>query len=326
MSDPRRLPQLHIGKVPIYGDLILAPMASYGDLPFRTLCGEMGSAFSFLPCVLDEGVLRNPRRTSGLVEFASEERPIALQLLGRQADTLVAAAEALMALRPDIMDLNAGCPARRVFYRGRGAALLQDPLQLGEFVRRLVAVLPVPVTCKIRLGWDDTTRNYLEVAHILEESGAAAISVHGRTKEQGYSGVADWRAIGEVVARVSVPVLANGDVRTVADIEAIKAQTGCAAVLIGRGAVGNPWILARRDLGDVPWSERLALIRRHLAAMQDYYGDTQGLMLFRKFVVKYVATLEGANALRPRLMEAQTAEALLALLEQGVEAASSAQV
>lgn len=323
MTKLQSAPTFRIGRVPVHGDLVLAPMASYGDLPFRTLCREMGSAFSFMPCVLDEGVLRNPRRTSGLVEFASEERPIALQLLGRQADTLVAAAQALMALRPDWIDLNAGCPARRVFYRGRGAALLQDPRQLGEFVRRLVAAVPVPVTCKIRLGWDDATRNYLEVAHILEGSGAAAISVHGRTKQQGYSGVADWRAIGEVAARVRVPVLANGDVRTVADIAAIKEQTGCAAVLIGRGAVGNPWIFSRRDLADVPWSERLALIRGHLAAMQDYYGDEQGLMLFRKFAVKYVATLEGANALRPRLMEAQTAATLLALLEEGVAATNA---
>jgi tRNA-dihydrouridine synthase B len=311
-------PTFRIGPVPIYGDLILAPMAGYGDLPFRALCREMGSALSYLPCVLDVGVSHNPGRTSGLVEFAPEERPVMLQLLSNDAGSLVAAAQALMALRPDIIDLNAGCPARRVFYRGRGAALLHDPALLGEFVRRLVAAVPVPVTAKIRLGWDDATRNYLEVAHILEESGAAAISVHGRTKEQGYSGVADWRAIGEVVARAHVPVLANGDVRTVADIAAIKAQTGCAAVLIGRGAIGNPWLFQRRDMADVPWDERVAMVRRHLAAMQDYYGDGKGLMLFRKHVVKYVLYVGGANALRPQLVNAETAEALLEALQRWI--------
>jgi nifR3 family TIM-barrel protein len=322
-SETGRLPSFSIGRVPIYGDLILAPMAGYGDLPTRALYREMGSAYSFAPCVLDDGVLRNPRGTSGLIEFVPEERPVALQLLGSDAPTLVGAARALMALRPDIIDLNAGCPARRVFYRGRGAALLQDPAQLGDFVRQLATALPVPVTVKIRLGWDDATRNYLEVAHILEESGAAAISVHGRTKEQGYSGVADWRAIGEVVARVRVPVLANGDVRTVADIDAIVAQTGCAGVLIGRGAVGNPWLFQRRDMADVSWTERVAMVRRHLAAMQDYYGDEKGLMLFRKHVAKYVQAVEGANELRPRLMEAQTAATLLALLEEGMAATSA---
>lgn len=309
-----RLPSFSIGRVPIYGDLALAPMAGYGDLPTRALYREMGSAYSFVPCVLDDGVLRNPRGTSGLVEFVPEERPVALQLLGNDAPTLVGAARALMALRPDIIDLNAGCPARRVFYRGRGAALLQDPAQLGDFVRQLATALPVPVTVKIRLGWDDASRNYAEVAHIVEESGAAAIAVHGRTKEQGYSGVADWRAIGEVVARVSVPVLANGDVRTVADIDAIMAQTGCAGVLIGRGAVGNPWLFQRRDVADVSWTERVAMVRRHLAAMQDYYGDEKGLMLFRKHVVKYVQAVEGANELRPQLVQALSADALLEAL------------
>ena len=299
-----------IGRVPIEGELILAPMAGYSDRPYRA----MGSALSYTSCILDEAVLQRSKRTETLVDFGAEERPVAIQMLSNDEHTLVEACLRLMALGPDLFDLNLGCPARHVSYRGRGAALLRAPERIGRMVTRLVKAVPVPVTAKIRLGWEQ--RNYLEVARILEDSGVAAIAVHGRTKAQSYAERADWGAIAEVRQAVRVPVLANGDVRTVADIAAIRAATGCAAVMIGRGAVGNPWIFQGRDITSVPYAERLAVIRRHLAAMLEYYGERVGLLLFRKHVVKYVQGLDGVGLLRHRLVACESPEALLRTLEE----------
>lgn len=304
-------PTFHIGSVPIYGDLILSPMVGYSDMPYRIICREMGSAMSYVPLILDDAVMHHSRRTRTMLSFDDSERPVALQLLGKDEEPLLAAGRELLRLEPNTIDLNLGCPTRKVVGRGRGAGLLEEPERAARLVDRLARELPVPVTAKIRLGPDDANRNYLTVARLLEESGVAAIAVHGRTREQGYSGRADWQAIAEVKAAVSVPVLANGDVRTVADIEAIKATTGCEAVLIGRGAVGNPWIFARRDIADVPVEERVSMVRRHLQAMLEFYGEPSGLRAFRKHVVRYVTSLEGANQMRQRLVLAETPEVLL---------------
>lgn len=309
------VPTLMIGPVPIYGDTILSPMAGYSDVPFRSICREMGSAMSYVPCVLDDAVIQSTTKDTERLDFRPEERPVAIQMLGKQENRLVQACLQLMAREPDIIDLNLGCPARRVASRGRGAALLRDPVKIGRLVSRLVQVLPVPVTAKIRLGWDDLSRNYVEIARILEGNGVAAIAVHGRTRAQGYDGKADWQAIKEIKRVVSVPVLANGDVRTVTDIADIKAATGCDAVLIGRGAIGNPWIFGRRDLVDVPFRERLVMVRRHLETMVRYYGEGTGLLRFRKHVVRYLRHIEGASTLRRHLVTAETPEDLLLMLE-----------
>jgi len=315
MRDHIPAPAFHIGTVPIWGDLILAPMTGYGDLPFRVICREMGSAMSYVPCILDEAVIYGSKLTAGLTAFSPLERPIAMQLLSKEENTLVEASRRIMALEPDLIDLNLGCPARHVSWRGRGAALLREPARIGTLASQLVRAVPVPVTAKMRLGWDDETRNYREVAHILEDSGVAAIAVHGRTKAQGFGGQADWRAIAEVKRKVRVPVLANGDVRTVEDIAAIREATGCDGVLIGRAAIGNPWNFQRRDVGSVPYLERLDLMRRHLAAMTAHYGEHIGLVLFRKHAVRYLHELEGAKALRHRLVTIETPAELLRLLE-----------
>lgn len=309
-------PAFYVGSVPVYGDVILAPMAGFSDLPFRALCREMGSAMSYSPCILDLTVLHRRVEDFSLMDFLASERPVVFQLIGAEEDELLAAAERLMERSPDIIDLNFGCPARRVVSGGRGAALLREPKRIGHIVRRLVEILPIPVTAKIRLGWDAHSKNYLEVARILEDSGAALIAVHGRTRAQQYSGKADWGAIGEVKRAVSIPVLANGDVRTPEDIEAVKSMTGCDGVMIGRGAIGNPWIFARRSIREVPYHERLAMIRRHALWMVHYYGARMGIILFRKHVVRYIQELHAAARLRPRLLGCEVAGDLFAALEQ----------
>jgi len=323
MAKSEAPPAFTIGHVAVHGKVILAPMSGYSDLPFRTICRRLGSAMSYTSCISDDAVIHDSAHVSScrfattatLARFLPWERPVAIQILGQDESLLVEAGLRLMELEPDLVDLNLGCPARRVCSGGRGAALLRDPAKIGRLVSRLVQVLPVPVTAKIRLGWDNQTRNYMDVARVLEDSGASAIGVHGRTRQQGYAGQADWQAIAEVKQAVGVPVLGNGDVRTVADIEAIQATTGCDGVLIGRAAIGNPWIFERRDLCDVPYEERLAMIRRHLAAMVDCYGQRHGLLRFRKHVVKYVRGLDGGPALRSKLVASETPEDLLRVLE-----------
>ena len=308
-------PTFCIGSVPVYGDAILAPMAGFSDLPFRAICREMGSAMSYSACITDVAVVHGGERTSQISDFLEAERPVALQLLGCREHELLAAAEKLMEQGPDIIDINMGCPARRVVSGGRGSALLSELSLAGRLIRRLVDRLPVPVTAKIRLGWDAQSRNYLDVARLLEDSGVALIAVHGRTRAQQYSGQADWSAIAEVKQAVSVPVLANGDVRTVEDIDRIITVTGCEGAMIGRGAIGNPWLFARRSVADVLWPERLALIRRHALWMVHYYGERLGVVLFRKHVVKYVQGLPSAAQVRPALLACESVGDLFATLE-----------
>lgn len=310
-----RDPAFYIGPVPIYGDLILAPMAGYSDAPFRRLCRAMGSAISYTGCIPDDAVMAKGRRNRMLTDFHQDERPVAMQLLANEEERLVRAARKVLPLRPDLIDLNLGCPARKVVSGGRGSALLCDPPLIGRLVSALTTSLDLPITAKIRLGWTETTRNYVEVARILQESGVAAIAVHGRTRSQQYSGAADWEAIAEVKARAKVPVFANGDVRTVEDIETIRRMTGCEAVMIGRGAIGNPWIFRRVAIEKLSLAERLPVMESHLREMTAYYGEPLGVVLFRKHVVRYIQHLDGAAALRPRLIAATEAEQLLDILK-----------
>jgi len=270
---------------------------------------------SYTPCVNDEAIFYGAKRALRIVDFAQDEHPIAVQLLSKDERYLLPAAQKMIDLGCDIIDLNMGCPTRRVVGGGRGAALLRDLSTVERLVRTLVEQVEVPITAKIRLGWDAQSRNYLQVAELLESCGISAIAVHGRTRAQKYSGTADWEAIAEIKAHVSIPVLGNGDVRSVADIERIQRITGCDAVLIGRAAIGNPWIFSRRSIESVSFDERLAMIRRHLRAMVAYYGEHHGVILFRKHVVKYVHGLPGTSALRPKLLAATSAKDVIAILE-----------
>ena len=315
MTEVTTEPTFLIGNVPIYGDAILSPMVGYSDAPFRGICREMGSAMSIVPCVLDEAVIYGAPRGTFEAGFRETERPVAIQMLSKDPERLRRACDMLMPSRPDMFDINLGCPARRVVFGGRGVALMRDPLAIARLVGPLVRALSVPVTAKIRLGWDDSSRNYVEVARVLEGGGVAAISVHGRTKVQGYGGTADWEAIAEVRASVKVPVLANGDVWRSADIEALKRATDCPAVLIGRGAIGNPWIFGRREIEDVTIDERVEMVRRHLGDMVSLYGPVDGVIRFRKHAIKYVRGLPDATLLRPKLVACDTTAQVIAVLE-----------
>jgi nifR3 family TIM-barrel protein len=315
-------PAFHVREIPVYGDLILSPMDGFSDLPFRSLCREFGSAMSYTEFTACEAIVRDVGQALRQLDFLPIEKPqMSFQIFDAHEDRIVDAAIKLESMGHlhvgggGIVDLNMGCSVSGVSGRGAGAGLLREPAKIGRIFARMSKAISAPVTGKIRLGWDQSTRNYCTVAKILEDNGAALIAVHGRTKEQAYKGTADWDAIAEVKQAVRVPVLGNGDVKTVADIGRIKKHTGCDGVMIGRAAIGNPWIFARKDREAVTLHDTVALMRRHLQAMLGYYGE-RGLILFRKHAVRYIHAVAGAAALRHALVTAETPQRFLDLLEQ----------
>jgi nifR3 family TIM-barrel protein len=311
----RKKPAFQVGRIPVYGDLILSPMAGFSDKPYRLICREFGSAMSYTEFVSADGLLHANQRVRQMLAFDPTERPMVFQIFGSNEEVLEEAARRIEPLGPDIIDINMGCSARKVSQRGSGAGLLKDPSKIGRIFARLNRALSIPVTGKIRLGWDDDSLNYLEVAKILEENGAALIAVHGRTREQAYRGQANWDAIAEIKQAVSIPVIGNGDVRTVADIERIKQHTSCDGVMVGRAAIGNPWIFQQKDIDQVTLAEKARLIYRHLDLMLDFYGEERGLVLFRKHVVKYVRGLSHMARIKQQLITCTRPEEFVALMK-----------
>ena len=221
--------------------------------------------------------------------FKPEERPVVYQIFDNDPENLLQAALRLREQGPDILDVNLGCSARTVSGRGAGAGLLRDPCKIAGIFQKLTQALDIPVTAKMRLGWDETSLNYRLVARVIEENGGALIAVHGRTRAQGMQGEADWDAIAEVVQEVSIPVIGNGDVHNVADVDRLKARTGCVAVMIGRSALGNPWIFHRMDRDQVPLDEVRRLALDHLSRMLVFWGPRLGPVQFRKYLVRYLS-------------------------------------
>ena len=315
---PAQLAQtgFHIGSIPVYGEAILAPMDGFSDLPFRSLCRSFGSALSYTPFVNAMEVLARHPRLERLLEFDEAERPVVYQLFDSDEDRLLRAAQAVLARHPDVLDINMGCSVRCVSGRGAGAGLLRDPRKIARLIATLSRALPVPVTAKIRLGWDAGSRNFLDVARAVAENGGALIAIHARTREQGYSGLADWDAIAAVKDAVNIPVVGNGDVQRPADIARMRRHTRCDAVMIGRGAIGNPWIFQGRERAQVPRSEFLATIRHHLQGMLDVYGPREGVILFRKHLTRYLAPLQPPGELRAAILAEVEPPRLVALLDQ----------
>lgn len=310
-------PVFWIRSIPVFGDAVLSPMDGYSDLPFRSICRELGSAMSYTEFVnVDELISRKPAvKAWQKLRYSPTERPMTFQIYGHDENRIVEAAIRLQDLGPDIIDINMGCYVKSVSERGAGSGMLCRPEMIRQVFSRLSAALKIPVTGKIRLGWDNNARNYKEVARILEESGAGLVAVHGRTRSQAYQGAADWDAIAEVKQHVGIPVIGNGDVRTVADIARMKAHTGCDGVMIGRAAIGNPWIFARKDREQVTLHDRLTLMRRHLALNLEFYGAQAGLLLFRKHSKHYILGAPEVEHLRIPLLTCSTVEEFDRLLE-----------
>ena len=305
----------YVRSVPVYGDRILSPMDGFSDLPFRAMCRELGSAMSYTEFINAIDVLQGNPHIEKKLEYLPEERPVVYQIFDNDPQRLLEAALRLQERGPDFIDINMGCSVNTVSGRGAGAGLLRSPEKIAQIFALLSRNLEVPVTGKIRLGWDDENRNYLEIARAIEENGGALIAVHGRTRAQRYGGWADWDAIAEIKASVSIPVIGNGDVRLAADIERMRAHTGCEAVMIGRGAIGNPWIFSGLDRYEVPADRVRATMLCHLERMLSFYEGDYGLVLFRKHASRYLSPLPLTRDQRKLLFTAERLDQFLKLLD-----------
>ena len=302
----------HIRDLPVYGDTILSPMAAYSDVPFRAICRQFGAALHYTEFVPTEALLGDPNPLWRRLDVhPAGEHPMVFQIFGNDAQQILRAAQRIESWGADIIDINMGCSVPKVSEKGAGVGMMRQPKLVADTFRLLSKHLRVPVTGKLRLGWDEASQNYLEIAKIMVDNGAALVALHGRTRSQKYRGKADWDAIARLKQLVNVPVLGNGDVRTVADIDRLKAYTGCDGVMIGRAALGNPWLLARQDREQLTFGEITAVIRQHLHEAISYYGTADGLQNINRHLKKYFSGL----ALKPFLRAFQTAETVPAFAE-----------
>lgn len=313
-------PDFFVGKIPIFGRLILSPMDGYSDLPFRSLTRRLGSAMSYTEFVNAIDVKFGHPHLDQRLTYQEHERPIVYQVFDDNVDRLVEAALRLREREPDIIDVNMGCSARNVSGRGAGAGLLQTPHKIETIFNRLSKALDIPVTGKIRLGWDESTQNYLDVARIIEQNGGQLIAVHGRTRQQGYGGQANWDAIAEVKQAVSVPVIGNGDVRTVADAHRLLDHTGCDGVMVGRATIGNPWIFSWFDREVVPPDLVRKTMMEHFESMLSFYGPEVGLLRFRKHASHYITPYRLSPEHRVRLLTSESPNEVVALLDELITA------
>ena len=313
--NPALDPNFFVREIPIYGDTLLAPMDGYSDWPFRSLCRELGSAVSYTEFVKVEKILSRSKEPAKRLYFTDVERPITFQIYGDDPDLILKAALIVQEWKPDIIDLNMGCPAKSIADRGAGVGMMMTPLKIARTFKRLTSALKVPVTGKIRLGWDKN-KNYKLIARIVEENGGSLIAFHGRTKEQRYSGNSDWDAIAEVKSAVKIPVIGSGDVRTVADIQRMKAYTGCDGVMIGRAALANPWIFSRLERDQVTPEQVQETVQKHLAKSVEFYGDEDGSRLFRKYAVQYLLLQTLTRETRKEILKPRPSGEFLELLNQ----------
>jgi nifR3 family TIM-barrel protein len=295
-------------------DLRLAPMAGVTNAPFRLVCREAGAGLLTSEEIDARALVEGNARTQVITRYLPEEHPIAFQLLGGDPDVLAEASRRLEAAGADAIDLNMGCPVSKIVAKGQGAALMRDPLRAAVIFRTLRKAVGVPFTIKIRSGWDERTVNAVEIARIAEGEGVDAITVHPRTRSQQYTGRAPWDVIREVVAAVSVPVAGNGDVKTHDDARALIVETGCAAVMIGRGALGAPWIFAGES---VDRNGRARIIRRHCALIETHLLPRDALVQLKKHLAWYSAGIAGSARLRTALFQADDAATVQALFWSG---------
>ncbi|HJC38002.1 MAG TPA: tRNA dihydrouridine synthase DusB [Candidatus Mediterraneibacter faecigallinarum] len=315
---------LKIGNVELENRYILGPMAGVTDLPFRLLCREQGAGLLCMEMVSAKAILYNNRNTEQLLTIHPDEKPVSLQFFGSDPKIMSEMAKRIEERPFDILDINMGCPVPKVVKNGEGSALMKDPKLVYEIVSAVVKAIEKPVTVKIRKGFDDEHVNAVEIAKIVEEAGAAAVAVHGRTREQYYSGKADWDIIRQVKEEISIPVIGNGDVTSPQKAEALLQQTGCDGVMIARGAEGNPWIFsemtAYEQTGQVPpRPDREALremMLRHARMQLEYKGEYLGIREMRKHVAWYTKGLPGASTLRNEINKVETYDELERLLDE----------
>ncbi len=305
-----------LGTVEVPGRMFLAPMAGITDDVMRLICKRMGCAFAYTEMVSAKGYLMSEKSGQLLTTFA-QERPVAAQLFGHEPQVLAQAAQKVEqehAGKIALIDLNMGCPATKIVRNGEGSALMKNTALAGRIIEAVVKAVKLPVTVKIRKGYADGENVVAEMTRIARDSGAAAITVHGRSREQGYSGTADWEAVATAVAVGGIPVIGNGDLHTVEQMSKRMEETGCAAVMVGRGAIGNPWVFAGRTPEK---RERFEVLMEHLRQEAQRRGERIAMPFMRKQVTMYIRQFPGAGKARAAINEATTIEAM----QKAVEAA-----
>lgn len=314
---------MKIKNVEINGIVGLAPMAGVADRAFREICKEMGAAYVVSEMVSSKGVSYKNERSTELMEISELEHPCAVQLFGNEPDTMAIAAKTAMQFKPDILDINMGCPAPKISGNGCGCALMKTPKLCGEIVKAVSNAVDVPVTIKIRKGYDEDTLTALEVARYCVDNGATAITIHGRTAKQMYKPYADWEIIAKLKNEFDVPILGNGDVVSGKTAKQMLDETGCDMVMVGRASLGNPWIFKQineyiYNNTEIPMpttEERLTVLKKHIKKICDYKGEKIGMKEARKHVAYYFKGFHGAAAFRNEAGKLSTYDDLLRLIE-----------
>jgi len=314
---------MFIGPLELKNRVILAPMAGITDLPYRLLMKQFGAGLVFSEMVSAKGLTYAGKRTSELLQSRPEERPLGIQLFGSEPETLATAAR-LAEPYGDLLDINMGCPVNKVVKDGSGSALMKSPAIIARMIASVRATTDLPLTVKIRSGWDHHSRNFLEVGRIAENEGADAITLHPRPRSQGFGGEAAWEEIGELKKVLSIPVIGSGDIFTPGDADRMIKQTGCDAVMIGRGGYGNPW-LVRDSIAHIAGTEppappdpdeRLEVARRHHDLHIEIYGEKKALLEMRKHLCWYARGLPGAAAFRAAINKAESIDRQKTLVEE----------
>ena len=315
-----------IGNVEIKNKVVLAPMAGICNSSFRRICKEMGVGLIYAEMVSDKAIFYNNKKTIDMLEMTEEERPIVQQIFGSDKESFVEAAKYIYEnMRPDIIDINMGCPVPKVAVRAQaGSALLKNPEKIREIVFAVVKAVPIPVTVKIRSGWDQNSINAVEVAKICENAGASAICVHARTRSQGYSGKADWSIIKQVKQAVKIPVIGNGDVVDIYSAEKMLKDTGCDAIMIGRALLGNPWLI--RDVVNyldneenpkkVTDLEKIDMCLKHLTYLKEVKDEKVAVLEIRNHVAWYLKGLKGANEIKNKIYLTRKISDIIDILEE----------
>lgn len=323
----KNMDNLNIGGVPLKSHAVLAPMAGVSDRAYRELCVRFGAAYCVSEMVSSKALSFNSKKSEELMEISDLERPCGIQIFGDDPKCMADAAKHALENKPDIIDINMGCPAPKISSNGSGSALMKNPRLCGEIVKAVTAVTDIPVTVKIRKGWDDDSVNAVEVAKICESAGAAAITVHGRTREQYYKPPVDYDIIRAVRESVSVPVIANGDIDSAERAKEVMDITGCDLVMIGRATLGNPWIFSQINaylenpnvkMHTPDLEERLGVMIEHIGKMVEYKGEHMAMLQARKLVVGYFKGMKGAAALRNEAGKIKTLDDLYELRQKAL--------
>ncbi len=322
-----------IGNVNIENNICLAPMAGVCDSAFRKLCREMGAGIVFAEMVSDKALMYGDKKTVSMLKMDEKERPIAQQIFGSDIDSFVIAAKKVYEImKPDIIDINMGCPVPKVAVRAQaGSALLKNPEKIKEIVKAVVDAVPCPVTVKIRSGWDKNSINAVEVAKIIEKAGASAICIHPRTRSQGYSGKADWTIIKEVKDNVSIPVIGNGDVKSPEDVLKMLEETNCDAVMIGRGILGNPWLIRNsinmlegKEQIIVTLEDRVNLCLKHLEYLKKLKSEKIACLEIRNHIAWYFKGVAGSNILKNKIYQCTNIHDIIKILSEFKEGNTNA--